>query len=99
MTRSPRFDYVDGYRDLGLRGGSVSYDRRGDAVLHAVRWAAGATISGRVTRTASGGSAALRVEAARAQTNASISWGAAPARARHDRRLPAYRACALARVR
>ena len=44
-----RYNYVDGNRDLGLRGGRVTY-RPGDgmvtATLHAVRWTDDATISG-----------------------------------------------------
>ena len=55
-----RFDYVDGSRDLGLRGGTVRYDD-GNATLHAVRWTTDSTVSGTVTVTATGAHARLTV--------------------------------------
>lgn len=45
-----RWDYVDGRRDLGLRGGSVRYDATGAATLSAVRFTRDSTVSGHVER-------------------------------------------------
>ena len=46
-----RYNYVDGNRDLGLRGGRVSYRPGANlvtATLHAVRWTDDASVSGTV---------------------------------------------------
>jgi len=48
-----RYDYVDGNRDVGLRGGTVRYHAGSGsswvAVLHLVRWTDDSTVSGHVT--------------------------------------------------
>ena len=61
-----RYNYVDGTRDLGLRGGRVTYrvdDATGavTATLRAVRWVTDATVTGTVRADAVGLAAAAEV--------------------------------------
>ncbi len=60
-----RYNYVDGARDLGLRGGRVSYrvDAGGSviATLRAVRWTTDATVAGTVRANATGLAATAEV--------------------------------------
>ncbi|WP_375499598.1 alpha/beta hydrolase [uncultured Jatrophihabitans sp.] len=71
-----RFDYVDGARDLGLRGGSVHYDEDGNATLHAVRWTTNTMVSGTVTVTATGGRGHLQVTGPRGRVvHVLVRWG------------------------
>lgn len=55
-----RWNYVDGSKDVGLRGGTISYsarpkNRRGHvALLHADRWTVDSTVTGRVAFTPDG---------------------------------------------
>ena len=60
-----RYNYVDGVRDLGLRGGRVSYrvDATGavTATLHTVRWSVDATVTGTVRANATGLAATAEV--------------------------------------
>jgi pimeloyl-ACP methyl ester carboxylesterase len=55
-----RFNYVDGYRDLGLRGGRVRYDHAGDETLHGLRWTTDTRLSGHVRLTPTGARGVLR---------------------------------------
>ena len=55
-----RFDYVDGYADLGLRGGRIRYDHAGDERLIGLRWTRDTTVSGRVSLTTRGHEACSR---------------------------------------
>ncbi|WP_375487878.1 alpha/beta hydrolase [uncultured Jatrophihabitans sp.] len=71
-----RFDYVDGDRDLGLRGGSVRYDDDGNATLRAVRWTTDTRVSGTVTVTAHGVRAQLRVTGPKGRiVQVAVRWG------------------------
>ena len=76
-----RFDYIDGYHDHGLRGGTVSYTRsRGRFVghLHAVRWTVDSTVTGRVRFPEDGLSGVARViiAADHHRRFATIRWSA-----------------------
>ena len=56
-----RYDYVDGRRDLGLRGGTVRYDADGNARLSDVRWTLDTSVSGQVEVTDDGGQGRVTV--------------------------------------
>jgi pimeloyl-ACP methyl ester carboxylesterase len=72
-----RYNYVDGDRDLGLRGGTVRYDAAGDATLHAVRYTRDTTTSGTVRVTAHGGAGRITVTGpGGAAETFRVSWGA-----------------------
>jgi pimeloyl-ACP methyl ester carboxylesterase len=74
-----RFNYVDGYRDLGLRGGTVRYDRAGDATLRSVRYTVDTRTTGRVFVTRVGGRGRLTVTGPRGRpTTFTFSWGRRP---------------------
>ncbi len=72
-----RYEYVDGDADQGMRGGSVAYDRHGDATLHDVRYTLDTTVSGTVRSTPGGGRGTLTVTGPRgSHIEATVSWGA-----------------------
>ena len=59
-----RYNYVDGSRDLGLRGGRIGYRARGGVVtatLRAARWTSDASVSGTVRSDALGLTVSARV--------------------------------------
>ncbi len=70
-----RFNYVDGYRDLGLRGGSVHFDHDGNPTLHAVRWTRDTTVSGSVHATAYGYAGTLNATGAGRSVAFRVTWG------------------------
>ena len=74
-----RFDYVDGYRDLGLRGGVVRYDHAGDERLVGLHWTRDTTMNGRVARSGHGARGVLRVTGPQGRTHrVSVRWGRGP---------------------
>ncbi|MBE7189800.1 alpha/beta fold hydrolase [Jatrophihabitans endophyticus] len=74
-----RWNYVDGRHDLGLRGGRVRYDRRGDPTLHAVRWTVDSRLSGSVRVHGRHAVGRLRVTGPGGRTyTAVVRWGAGP---------------------
>lgn len=73
-----RQQYVDGTRDLGLRGGTIRYDESG-ARLDRVRWTTDTHVSGRVEITASGATARLKVtDAAGVMSKVQVQWDSGP---------------------
>ncbi|MGC4110768.1 MAG: alpha/beta hydrolase [Nocardioides sp.] len=71
-----RYDYVDGYRDLGLRGGRIRYDHAGDETLHGLRWTVDTRIDGRVRLTRTGARGVLRVTGPGGATRrVVVRWG------------------------
>jgi hypothetical protein len=71
-----RFTYVNGYADLGLRGGRIRYDHAGDARLLRVRWTRDTTVSGRVSLGRSGARGLVRVTSPGAPpVRVSLRWG------------------------
>lgn len=70
-----RFAYVDGFADRGLRGGSVTYARNGNARLSGVRWTVDSAVSGSVRATASGHRASLVVTDAAGSVPVTVVWG------------------------
>ncbi|WP_139142774.1 alpha/beta hydrolase [Humibacillus sp. DSM 29435] len=75
-----RWDYVDGNRDLGLRGGTVRYSDSGAATLNAVRFTRDTTVSGHVQRVGTaGGSGTVRVTGGGRSVTMTVLWNAAGA--------------------
>ncbi len=56
-----RYDYVNGYRDLGLRGGRIRYDHSGDERLVGLRWTRDTVLDGHVRLTGSGARGVVRI--------------------------------------
>jgi pimeloyl-ACP methyl ester carboxylesterase len=72
-----RYDYVDGQRDRGLRGGRVHYDADGNATLRDVRYTTDARISGTARYTGTGVTADLTVTGPdRVAIHLTARWGA-----------------------
>jgi hypothetical protein len=69
-----RYDYVDGNRDLGLRGGTVRYDNSGRAMLHDVRWTRDTRTTGTAHRTATGGVGTVTVASADHVATFHVEW-------------------------
>jgi pimeloyl-ACP methyl ester carboxylesterase len=71
-----RYNYVDGRRDLGLRGGHIRYDHAGDERLVSVRWTDDTTLNGRVSLTRSGAHGVLRATGPGGETHRLVlRWG------------------------
>jgi pimeloyl-ACP methyl ester carboxylesterase len=71
-----RFTYVDGRRDLGLRGGRIRYDQAGDERLINLHWTRDTTLNGRVSLTKHGAHGVLRATGPRGRTRRLVvRWG------------------------
>lgn len=75
-----RWNYVDGRRDLGLRGGTVAYSDSGAATLDAVRFTRDTTVTGHVRRLGTtGGSGTVTVTGGGRSVTLAIVWSTAGA--------------------
>jgi hypothetical protein len=71
-----RFDYVDGSRDLGLRGGRIRYDDAGDERLINVHWTRDTTLNGHVALTRTGARGVIRATGPGGRTRRFVvHWG------------------------
>jgi hypothetical protein len=71
-----RFEYVDGNRDLGLRGGRIRYDDAGDERLINVHWTRDTTLNGHVALTRRGARGVIRATGPGGRTRRFVvQWG------------------------
>ncbi len=71
-----RFDYVDGYRDLGIRGGRIRYDHAGDERLIDLHWTRDTTLNGHVVLTKTGARGVIRATGPGGRTQRlHVQWG------------------------